>query len=480
MKRPGVQAFLSFVWPGLAQALRGQYWRALIQAAPQFVFVVGIVLIAVIRGPLILGAYLLNPTISLSLLVVVLVLAIWHLWSIADALGWPIFRRARAGAIAGPGTLSGPGSLAAARALAATDEGRFPGLTSVPTPGPAAKAWATVLMALVLVFHAWLGYTLVAFYRTSQAIYEPPPPISVLPSSSTTPAPGASSGTSSTPSPPLPGTNGRVTVLLVGLDNTHGDLLALTDTLMVASFDPNQDTLAMISLPRDTAHLPYYAGGTWLPRINSLRQAAVRSPASFPDGPMGTLVNEMSYLVGIPIDYYAVVGIAGFSQLIDAVGGVDINVPKAVNDPGYQFSANEIGFYVAPGWHHFDGKYGTAYARSRHGSSDYARAQRQQQLLLALRSKLSDPSVITNLPGILDAAAQLIRTNAPLDRLPDLLQIVMRSSAADTTNLVLDPPNYAGRVFNSAGEPTSMTQLNMDAVAQLSIQLFGSDSRYAH
>jgi LCP family protein required for cell wall assembly len=279
---------------------------------------------------------------------------------------------------------------------------------------------------------------------------------------------------------PLPGSSGRVTVLLVGLDNTHGDDYALTDTLIVASFDPSEGSLAMISLPRDTAHLPYYRGGTFLPRVNVLRQYAARDPASYPDGPMGTLVNEMSFLVGVPIDYYAVIGISGFSQLIDAVGGVDVNVASRVDDPGYQFSPTEIGFVVEPGWHHFDGKYGTAYARSRHGSSDYQRAARQQQLLLALRDKLGDPFVLTNLPQILDAVAQIIRTDAPLDRLPEIVSIALRSTLADARNIVLSPPRYANGVRTSDGDPTNMNELNMDALAQLSIELFGSDSRYSH
>ncbi len=452
MRRPALAALLSFIWPGLGQAYQRQPRRALVQAGPQLIVVLLVVLAVLVLHPIVFVAYLVNPLVSIGLVVVVGLLALWHAWSIIDATGEP----------------------------------------SRPT-----RLWATALMVLVLLIHTWVGYNLLLFYRVGTLIYEPPP-VAVIPTlapgqtmrpgesggpatlqpgetpSSTTPDPSA------TPLPPLPGANGRVTILLVGLDNTHGDLLALTDTLIVASFDPRDGTLDMISLPRDTSHLPYYGGGTFLPRINSLAQHTVRDPAAYPDGPMGTLVNEMSYLVGIPIDYYAVIGISGFSQLVDAVGGVDINVTQPVNDPGYQFAPNEVGFYVAAGEHHFDGKYATAYARSRHGSSDYARAARQQQLLLALRSKLSDPFVLTNLPQILDAVSQIVRTDAPLDRLPDIISIVERSTSADTKNIVLDPPKYAHGYRTTAGDPTNMNQLDMDAVAQLSISLFGSDSLYSH
>jgi LCP family protein required for cell wall assembly len=450
IRRPGLAAFLSFVWPGLGQAYQHDQRRAALQALPQLLAVALFVLAVVVLRPIIVVAYLLNPLVSVGLLVVVILLGVWHAWSIGDAVGWPrIGRQTRVG-------------------------------SSVR-----ARLWAVALVGLVVVVHGWVGYNLVAFYKVSNAIYQPPP-ISVLPSPSPgasqpnrTLGPGETPGPTSTPMPPLPGSNGRVTVLLVGIDNTHGDVLALTDTLIVASFDPRQGSLVMISLPRDMAHLPYYRGGTFLARINVLRQQAVRDPASYPDGPMGTLVNEMSYIVGVPIDYYAVIGISGFSQLIDAVGGVDVNVTRQVSDPGYGFSPTEIGFFVEPGWHHFDGKYGTAYARSRHGSSDYQRAARQQQLLLALRDKLGDPFVLANLPQILDAVSQIIRTDAPLDRLPDILSIVLRSTLADTRNIVLAPPHYASKIHTATGDPTTMNQLDMDAVAQLSIELFSSDSRYS-
>jgi LCP family protein required for cell wall assembly len=448
--RPWLAALLSFIWPGLGQAYRHERSRAIVQALPQLLAVVLFVLAVIAVRPIVAVAYLLNPFVSIGLLVVVVVLGLWHAWSIGDTVGWPrIARRTRVS-------------------------------SSIRT-----RLWAVALVTLVVLVHGWVGYNLLAFYRVSSAIYVAPP-ISVVPSPTPgssepgrTLGPGETPGPTATPGPPLPGANSRVTILLVGLDNTHGDALALTDTLIVASFDPRQGSLVMISLPRDTAHLPYYRGGTWQPRINMLRQYATRDPASYPDGPMGTLVNEMSYIVGVPIDYYAVIGISGFSQLIDAVGGVDVDVPRQVNDPGYQFSPTETGFFVEPGWHHFDGKYGTAYARSRHGSSDYDRAARQQLLLLALRNRLSDPFVLTNLPQILDAVGQIIRTDAPLDRLPEIVSIAERSSLAETNNIVLGPPRYAHGTRSDSGDPTNVNELDMDAVAELSIELFGADSRYS-
>ncbi|HYI21972.1 MAG TPA: LCP family protein, partial [Candidatus Limnocylindrales bacterium] len=273
----------------------------------------------------------------------------------------------------------------------------------------------------------------------------------------------------------------RVTVLLVGVDNTHAAERGLTDTLIVASFDPVNHSLSMISMPRDTARLPFYSGGEFRPRINNLLQTAARNPEQYPDGAMETLVNEMSYIVGVPIDYYAQIDIAGFTALVDMVGGVDVTLDAPIVDATYQFSPTETGFFLPAGTHHLDGKLATAYARSRHGpgNSDYERARRQQQILLALRTKLNDPRLMTNLPGVLYVLSNIVRTDAPLDRLPDIVSIALASATAEPTRVVLSPPRYAERAFNAGGEATSMTQLRMDAVAELSIQLFGNDSRYA-
>ena len=407
------------------------------QGLPVVLVVGAVVAVALIIGPLVFAAYLLNPMVALGVIVLAVVLGVWRIISIVGA--------------ARPG-----GRLAALMAL--------------------------VLVGVVVASHAWVANAGWSFYQAGQLIYEP---IALGPQPSTPPQsllPGQTPDLNPSPAPdgsPLPGISNRVTVLFIGVDNTHGPDRGLTDTLIVASFDPVAHSLAMISLPRDTARLPYYGGGEYGPRINTLMQATANHPELYPDGSMGTLVNEMSYLVGIPIDYYARIDIAGFTSLIDVVGGVDVVLESTIDDPGYQFSPTEIGFHLDPGAYHLDGKLATAYARSRHGSSDYERAKRQQQILLALRNRLKDPTVLANVTGILGAVSQIVRTNAPLTRLPEIISVAFATSDAATRHIVLAPPTYAHRAQNDVGAPTSMTELTMDAVAALSIELFGDASRYA-
>jgi len=452
-RRAALGAFLSFVWPGGGQALHGWRRYAAIQATPIALAAVLVIAAVLIVGTIGVVLYLFSPAVSLGLIAVVAFLGIWRILSIVDAAR-PGYRAAR---------------------------------VRIGT-------WTGALVLVVFVSHTWVGWTLYSFYRAGQVISQPivagvtdvpgqSPGTDGTPNADGTVTPGQTGrpGQQATPEPAiLPGVNSRVTILLVGVDNTHTRDYGLTDTLIVASFDPQSQSLDMISIPRDTTRLPFYSGGEWQPRINALYASAGRNPDSFPDGPMGTLVNEVSYIVGIPIDYYAQIDIAGFSQLIDAVGGVDVTLDTTLDDPGYQFSPTEIGFHLDPGTYHLNGKYATAFARSRHGSSDYDRAARQQKILLALRAKLNDPRVLLNLPNIVDSASQVIRTNAPLDRLPDIVAIAQHSQSADTNRYVLGPPTYAHGVINPLGDRTFQLQLDMNEVANLSVQLFGDLSRYVH
>jgi LCP family protein required for cell wall assembly len=440
-RKRAVAALLSFIWPGLGQAYLGRKDIAWLMGAPPIGLAIGLVMVAATISPLIIVAYLLNPVLAALATVIAIVLGIIRSVSILE--------------------------------------------TAFPQGGRPALV-AAGLVVVVVITHAWLAASTWAFYRAGQQIFEqvaavqqddlPPDP---------TLAPGQTLDPNATPRPTrrptaapgeLPGERSRVTVLLVGVDNTHDEDRGLTDTLIVASFDPLTHSLTMVSLPRDVGRLPFYAGGTYGPRVNTLMQSADRHPEDYPDGPMGTLINEMSYLVGIPIDYYARIDIAGFRSLVDSVGGVDILVETTIDDPGYGFSPDEIGFHLDPGLHHLDGKYATAYARSRHGSSDYERARRQQQILLALRGRLGDPSVIARLPEIVGAVSSIIRTDAPLDRLPDILQVVLNTDDAATRHIVLSPPRYAHRAADAIG---SINQLDMFAVAELSLEIYGQDSLYA-
>jgi polyisoprenyl-teichoic acid--peptidoglycan teichoic acid transferase len=268
-------------------------------------------------------------------------------------------------------------------------------------------------------------------------------------------------------------------VLLVGLDTGAGG--NNTDTLMVASVDPESNRIVMISLPRDTVDVELYDGRIYTRKINTFMNFAARNPKEFPEGPMIALVRQMEHLIGVPIDYYASVDIAGFRRMIELVDGVELNVEKPIHDRTYKLGIGPEGFHLEPGVHQLNSWEVLAYVRSRKGAggSDFERARRQQQVLLALRHKMDDPHVLANLPALLDAASETIRTNIPPEELPQLMALLQGTLEAETENYVLGPPKYSQRVPPTEIRGLYALRLDMEAVAGLSRSLFGEASRYA-
>ena len=221
----------------------------------------------------------------------------------------------------------------------------------------------------------------------------------------------------------IPGANERLNVLLIGMDKGAGRAHALTDTLIVVSLDPVGKAVSMASLPRDLVNVPLGDGRTFAPKLNSLLSYATRHPQEFPAGGTRTLKDAVGALLGIPIHYYATVDLAGFAKMVDAVGGVDVNVRQALDDPKYGgFGIARGGWSVTVGRHHFDGPNALAYARIRRseGQTDFTRQSRQQEILLALRSKVVKGDALFSLPSLLEAVGKTVATDLPPERLPDL------------------------------------------------------------
>jgi LCP family protein required for cell wall assembly len=279
-----------------------------------------------------------------------------------------------------------------------------------------------------------------------------------------------------TPSSPT----ARINILLTGVDSAENRTTSLTDTLLVVSVNPADGSVVMLSLPRDISNFPLYDGRTFTGKINSLMTWARNHPSEFPDGPFPTLIKEVGYLVGVPIHYYAAIDLQGFRRVIDTVGGVTVVNEKPINDPRYAWLDGTHGFYLDAGTVKLDGRTALAYARSRQGvgDSDFTRAARQQQLLLALRAKLTSPDMITKLPDIIKVAGDTIRTNFDTGRLEEMIAIARGVDSKSVQQFVLGP-GYATHPPNNTTGGIYTLKLDLVRVAKLSIRLFGSDSRYA-
>jgi LCP family protein required for cell wall assembly len=246
------------------------------------------------------------------------------------------------------------------------------------------------------------------------------------------------------PADPGPGPDERVNVLVIGVDAVPGRTTTLTDTMMVVSFDPVGKTASVVSLPRDLVNVPLGDGNEFGPKLNSLMAYADTHPEVFPKGGIQTLQDAVGALLGIPIHYYARMEFAGFISMVDAVGGVDITVAKAIDDPGYDgFGEGKRGWSITAGKHHLDGANALAYARSRKsaGESDFTRAGRQQQIIVALKNAATkDGSLFWELPALLDAVGETVRTDIPVERLPQLAAAIDEMGSGGITRAVIRHP----------------------------------------
>ena len=282
--------------------------------------------------------------------------------------------------------------------------------------------------AMILVLLAGCGSPVATTTPTPVPTATPTPTPTPSPSPTRRPTP------SPTPSPtPIPLDQAllesRLTVMIIGTDSSSSrrrqgaDIN--TDTMIVASVSADGARIDSVSLPRDTVDVPMPDGSIYRGKINALYRTA---------GASG-LRDVFEALYGIQIDYYAAVDMDDMAQIVDAAGGIDVEVP-------YAFSDGELGFSIEAGQQHLDGRNALLFSRPRYADGDYARALRQQQVLVALAQKLADPATRIDLPALVGSLESL-ETDVPLDKLPTLLEIGRRASGAKVVREVLGPPGYA-------------------------------------
>ncbi len=266
-------------------------------------------------------------------------------------------------------------------------------------------------------------------------------------------APGTAPAT--TLAAPLVGQE-RVNVLLLGGDAGPGRWSLRTDSMVVVSIDPATGDTAMISVPRNLQHLPFPAGtalaaafphgftdiaNAVYPYVNQRRQLA----GGGDDAGAQAIKLGVAQLLGIPINYYVLVDMAGFVGVVDALGGIDVYVPTRVPAPGNPpKSKHPVPAWFEVGQHHFDGTLALAYSRTREADSDYFRMTRQRCVLAGIAAAATPGALATGLGDLVDAFGAAVRTDIPRDRLGDMAHLVERYSSAGglaaVRTLQLTPP----------------------------------------
>ncbi len=259
-----------------------------------------------------------------------------------------------------------------------------------------------------------------------------------------TPSPNPQASPTPTPTPlppgvdPLVGTDGRVTILLLGSDYRPAHPGNRTDAIMVVSVDPTTGKSAGFSIPRDTVNFPLPAAGTYGSKVNAM-YAYLESRGMNAGAGMEAAVSRA---FGIEIDGYAFIGFAGVKRLVGAVGGVDITLDTAYYDPEYWVNPHQRGWGLPAGTSHLNGQNALIFARSRKGDNDFGRARRQQMLVLAALDKVRRRG-LANVAELIQIARETVRTDLPLNRAADLFRLFSTVDLSKVDRVVFGPRTYA-------------------------------------
>lgn len=239
---------------------------------------------------------------------------------------------------------------------------------------------------------------------------------------------------------PLEGENSdRINVLLLGIGGAGHDGPELTDTIIFASYKPSTNQVGFVSIPRDlTVNIPGYG----YRKINSVNAfAEMEEAGSGPEAAKELIGNIM----GEKVNYVVKVDFGGFEDIIDNLGGVDIYVENSFEDSTYPID-DELGSVTTvsftEGWTHMDGATALTYSRSRHGTngegSDFARAERQQKLLMAVKEKSLSLNVLLN-PAKLNRLLSTITSNVTTDlSLWEMMKLARYVPQIDMNNVAMN------------------------------------------
>jgi len=252
----------------------------------------------------------------------------------------------------------------------------------------------------------------------------------------------------------------RINIALYGYGGAGHDGSWLTDSIMVISIQPHASgpaQVAEISIPRDWYVPMYNAAGHKEDegRINQAYSDGILNGdggvAAGQEDAGGAMADAaLSHLLGIPIDYFVGLDFTAFQQGVDAVGGIDIDVPVGFVDPQYPACAADTCPYETisfrAGEQHMNGATALEYARSRHGDNgqgtDFARSQRQQQILTAIKAKVLSIGGIGDLPSLLEALGGNVDTNMSIDDVEAIYSLVQGVNSASILHIGLDDTNF--------------------------------------
>lgn len=272
--------------------------------------------------------------------------------------------------------------------------------------------------------------------------------------------------------------DGVTNFLLVGIDKRSYEPYSVTtkqgqelkrgflaDTIIIASYNHQTQKISLLSVPRDL-YIKIPAFGQIYEQYTKINGAhSLGDQFNFEDGGMGLLAQILQEVLGVPVHYWARVDFEAFEKGIDAMGGMEIEIENSFDD----FMYPREGFEDAPSWEdryqlihfdqglqHLDGAAALKFARSRHAlgieGSDFARAKRQQKVLLAVKNKVLSSETLFNLERLKNlylALSENVLTNVSLIELPLFYQLAQGSTQSEIKTYVLDGGSEPGGLLQS-------------------------------
>jgi LCP family protein required for cell wall assembly len=273
-------------------------------------------------------------------------------------------------------------------------------------------------------------------------VVEPLPDLPVL-----TPEVGAGSTELSYAPPPAAPviSEDRINILLLGIDRRGGKGWGYrTDTIIIVTVDQTNNTVGMLSIPRD---LQLEIPGVKDDRINTANVYGYS--IDYPGGGPALLKRTIEKSFGIPIDYYVMIDFQGFEAIVDTLGGIEVDVPRTLHDtqypdprPGDPYAFKTVHFDTGP--QVMNGSRALQYARSRMSTSDFDRAKRQQLILFAIREKALNLNILPKLPSLMATMGNMVKTDMTLDEMLEMAALAPQVDMQNVKSVVIQKPMVYG------------------------------------
>ncbi|WP_277959417.1 LCP family protein [Frigoribacterium faeni] len=261
-----------------------------------------------------------------------------------------------------------------------------------------------------------------------------------------------------------PPVDGRYNIMLLGGDAGADRTGLRPDSISVASIDAETGATTIVGIPRNLYDAPFVAGSPLYGEypdgydcgddclVSFLYTYGEEHPDLYPDAEsrgsnpgVEAMRDAVEGITGLTVQYYALIDMQGFVDLIDALGGIQVDVQQRIPiNGGVDGNGQPINVdgWIEPGEQKLDGYHALWYARARHGTSDYDRMARQREVQQALLSQFQPATVLSKFQSVASAGVQTVDTDIPQGALAAFVDLAVKAKSQQITSLELVPPTY--------------------------------------